>query len=287
MHPLSLEFEAGAWLAPPARDGAQRGPRQQAGLGLRLQGIAKSYGARQVLQGVDLEIAPGEFVAVVGRSGCGKSTLLRLLAQLESADGGALASDDGQPLARHREDIRIMFQEARLLPWKTVLDNIALGLAGPDARERAREALAQVGLAERAQDWPARLSGGQRQRVALARALVHAPRLLLLDEPLGALDALTRIEMHRLLESLWQRHGFTALLVTHDVAEAVAVAGRVLLIEDRGVALDRRIELPRPRQHGAPAFARHEAAILGRVLQRPAEAAEPPPLRLVSARFAT
>ncbi len=241
-----------------------------AGLHLQLRGIGKHYGSRQVLQGIDLDIAPGEFVAIVGRSGCGKSTLLRLLAQLEQADAGTLQAEGGQALATLRQDIRIMFQDARLLPWKTVLDNIALGLAGRDAKDRARAALASVGLADRANDWPAVLSGGQRQRVALARALVHAPRLLLLDEPLGALDALTRIEMHRLIESLWQRHGFTALLVTHDVAEAVAVADRVLLIEDGGVALDRRIDLPRPRVHGSAAFAHHEGEILGRVLQRPA-----------------
>jgi sulfonate transport system ATP-binding protein len=167
-----------------------------------------------------------------------------------------------------------------------VLDNIALGLPGKDAKDRAREALAQVGLADRANDWPAVLSGGQRQRVALARALVHAPRLLLLDEPLGALDALTRIEMHRLIESLWQRHGFTALLVTHDVAEAVAVADRVLLIEDQQVALDRRIVLPRPRVHGSAAFARYEEEILGRVLQRPAAPPLAEPLPFSALRFA-
>ncbi len=282
------------------------------GLALKLRGIAKAYGERQVLKDIALDIAPGEFFAIVGRSGCGKSTLLRLLAQLEQAGAGTVTADGGDTLAQHREDIRILFQDARLLPWKTVLDNIALGLhdrprgasgvapprgfgrlgaalqrPGKDARDRAREALAQVGLADRAGDWPAVLSGGQRQRVALARALVHAPRLLLLDEPLGALDALTRIEMHRLIESLWQRHGFTALLVTHDVAEAVAVADRVLLIEDQQVALDQRIDLQRPRVHGSPAFARYEGEILGRVLQRPAlhpPAAEPLPLS--SLRFA-
>ena len=274
MHSPILEPNGAALLGdlPPAKP-ALRAVAPTApvtGLHLQLRGIGKHYGARQVLQGIDLDIAPGEFVAIVGRSGCGKSTLLRLLAQLEQADAGTLQAEGGQALATLRQDIRIMFQDARLLPWKTVLDNTALGLAGPDAKDRARAALASVGLADRANDWPAVLSGGQRQRVALARALVHAPRLLLLDEPLGALDALTRIEMHRLIESLWQRHGFTALLVTHDVAEAVAVADRVLLIEDGGVALDRHIALLRPRVHGSAAFARYEGEILGRVLQRPA-----------------
>jgi sulfonate transport system ATP-binding protein len=266
-------------------------PKPKPGLQLQLRGISKAYGQRQVLDNIDLDIAPGEFVAIVGRSGCGKSTLLRLLAQLEQADSGNLAADvkgqGQQALAQYRQDIRIMFQDARLLPWKKVVDNIALGLAGTDVKARALEALSQVGLADRANDWPAVLSGGQRQRVALARALVHAPRLLLLDEPLGALDALTRIEMHRLIESLWQRHGFTALLVTHDVAEAVAVADRVLLIEDHQVALDRHIDLPRPRIHGSAAFARYEEEILSRVLQRPAEQEPPPePLNLGQLRFA-
>jgi sulfonate transport system ATP-binding protein len=252
------------------REAAARSAR---GVTITTRGLERRFGDKQVLRGIDLTVPAGQFLAVVGRSGCGKSTLLRLLAQLEQPSAGQLLADGGQALAQHRDDIRIMFQDARLLPWKTVAGNIALGLTGPDAKDRALAALAQVGLADRANDWPAVLSGGQRQRVALARALVHAPRLLLLDEPLGALDALTRIEMHRLIESLWQRHGFTALLVTHDVAEAVAVADRVLLIEDQRVALDRHITLPRPRVHGSPAFARYEEEILGRVLQRPAASA--------------
>lgn len=260
--------------APAARDTAPslgRGSAGPAGLALRLRGVHKAYGPRSVLQQVDLDIAPGEFVAVVGRSGCGKSTLLRLLAQLEQPDSGSLALADGTPLVRQRDALRIMFQDARLLPWKRVLDNVALGLGGADARDRALEALAQVGLAERARDWPAVLSGGQRQRVALARALVHTPQLLLLDEPLGALDALTRIEMQRLIESLWQCHRFTALLVTHDVGEAVALADRVLLIEDHRIALDRRLALTRPRRHGSADFARHEEDLLQRVLRQPAD----------------
>ena len=151
-----------------------------------------------------------------------------------------------------------------------MVDNIALGLEGPDAHARAREALAQVGLADRANEWPAVLSGGQRQRVALARALVHRPRLLLLDEPLGALDALTRIEMQQLIETLWRQHGFTALLVTHDVSEAVALADRVVLIEDHVVALDEAVPLARPRSRGHAAFAALEERVLQRVLREPA-----------------
>ena len=241
------------------------------GIALSVDRATKRYGARTVLNQAQLHIAPGEFVAIVGRSGCGKSTLLRLVAGLEPTTDGALRID-GQPLTGLREDTRIMFQDARLLPWKRVVDNVALGL--PEAqRAEAVKVLAQVGLEDRKGDWPARLSGGQRQRVALARALVHNPRLLLLDEPLGALDALTRIEMHALIEGLWQRNGFTALLVTHDVQEAVTLADRVVLIEDGVIALDERIDLPRPRARGDAAFAALEERILSRVLQRPA--AEP------------
>jgi sulfonate transport system ATP-binding protein len=254
---------------PQSRDQSlKRSALPVGGVALELAALSKRYGERQVLQALELHIAPGEFVAVVGRSGCGKSTLLRLLAGLEAPSAGSIGGLAGS-------DTRLMFQEARLLPWARVLDNVALGLEGADARERAEGLLAQVGLAERGADWPARLSGGQRQRVALARALIHAPRLLLLDEPLGALDALTRIEMQGLIERLWLRHGFTALLVTHDVSEAVALADRVLLIEDGRVALDERIPLPRPRRHG-PAFAALEQRLLERVLQTSPQP-DPPP----------
>lgn len=239
------------------------GPR---GLRVRLRGVTKAFGTRRVLQGVDLDIAPGEFVAIVGQSGCGKSTLLRLLAGLDAPTEGEVDTG-GAP-----EDLRLMFQDPRLLPWKRVADNVALGLAGGDAPARARGALAQVGLPDRAHDWPAVLSGGQRQRVALARALVHAPRLLLLDEPLGALDALTRIMMQRLLEDLWREHGFTAVLVTHDVGEAVALADRVLLVEDGRVVLDERVALARPRARGDARFAALEARVLERVLAGPPRA---------------
>lgn len=237
------------------------------GVRLEIQGLRKRYGQRDVLRQAQLTSAPGEFVAIVGRSGCGKSTLLRLVAGLESASGGRILAD-GQPLTGLSQDTRIMFQDARLLPWKRVQDNVALGLP-PEQHSAAAEVLARVGLGDRLGEWPARLSGGQRQRVALARALVHNPRLLLLDEPLGALDALTRIEMHRLIEGLWRSTGFTALLVTHDVQEAVALADRVILIEDGQIALDQRIDLPRPRVHGDARFAALEKRILDRVLQKP------------------
>jgi sulfonate transport system ATP-binding protein len=260
-------LEASAFTAAPT-------PPHVPGIAVSMRGLGKAFGERQVLKEVDLDIAPGEFVAIVGRSGCGKSTLLRLVAGLERATAGSLQLD-GQAAGPRRDDLRIMFQDARLLPWKRVIDNIVLGLADPRALARAHEALAQVGLADRAHDWPAVLSGGQRQRVALARALVHRPRLLLLDEPLGALDALTRIEMHGLIERLWREHGFTALLVTHDVGEAIALADRVVLVEDHRLALDEAVPLPRPRERGDAAFAALEARVLQRVLQQPDEPAPP------------
>lgn len=266
-----VEEAALAWLEDnlarreAVRPEEREAARAQGGVALHVQQVVKRYDGREVLHGIDLNVAPGEFVAIVGRSGCGKSTLLRLVAGLEQADAGAVALDS-QPDHADQDSIRVMFQDARLLPWKRVLDNVALGLP----RERRADAaalLAQVGLADRANEWPARLSGGQRQRVALARALVHHPRLLLLDEPLGALDALTRIDMQALIETLWRRLGFTALLVTHDVSEAIALADRVVLIEDGRIALNQRVPLARPRQRGTAAFAQLEDAVLQRVLR--------------------
>ncbi|UVE18011.1 aliphatic sulfonates ABC transporter ATP-binding protein [Pseudomonas sp. LS44] len=246
------------------------------GIPLALDGIGKHFGERQVLSDIDLHIPAGQFVAVVGRSGCGKSTLLRLLAGLDQPSDGALLAGNG-PLAAAREDIRLMFQDARLLPWKRVIDNVGLGLSG-DWRAKAREALEAVGLADRAHEWPAALSGGQKQRVALARALIHRPRLLLLDEPLGALDALTRIEMQQLIERLWQQHGFTVLLVTHDVSEAVATADRVILIEDGRIGLDLPVGLARPRARSSPRLAALEAEVLNRVLAQAPLPPEPEPV---------
>lgn len=177
-----------------------------------------------------------------------------------------------QDLHAVREDIRLMFQDSRLLPWKSVIDNVGLGLKG-NWRPQAYEALEAVGLRDRANEWPAALSGGQRQRVALARALIHQPRLLLLDEPLGALDALTRIEMQQLIEKLWRQHGFTVLLVTHDVSEAVSVADRVILIEEGRIGLDLLVEAAHPRVRGSARLAALEAQVLNRVLNQPQSAA--------------
>ena len=236
------------------------------GTPLLLNGVTKRYGENTILNALDLHIPAGQFVAVVGRSGGGKSTLLRLLAGLEAPNGGELLAGN-TPLAELQDDTRMMFQDARLLPWKTVIDNVGLGLKG-HWRDAARHALASVGLENRADEWPAALSGGQKQRVALARALIHRPGLLLLDEPLGALDALTRIEMRDLIESLWQTHGFTVLLVTHDVSEAVAMADRVLLIEDGKIGLDVTVDIARPRRLGSVRLAELESEVLDRVMKR-------------------
>ncbi|KAA5940600.1 aliphatic sulfonates ABC transporter ATP-binding protein [Enterobacter cloacae] len=236
------------------------------GTPLLLNGVTKRYGDKTILNALDLHIPAGQFVAVVGRSGGGKSTLLRLLAGLEAPNGGEILAGT-TPLANIQDDTRMMFQDARLLPWKTVMDNVGLGLKG-HWREEARQALAAVGLEDRAGEWPAALSGGQKQRVALARALIHRPGLLLLDEPLGALDALTRIEMQDLIASLWQEHGFTVLLVTHDVSEAVAMADRVLLIEEGKIGLDLTVDISRPRRVGSARMAELEAEVLERVMRR-------------------
>ncbi|ALB62293.1 Alkanesulfonates ABC transporter ATP-binding protein / Sulfonate ABC transporter, ATP-binding subunit SsuB [Cronobacter condimenti 1330] len=248
--------------------------RLNQGTPLLLEGISKRYGAKTILNGLNLHIPAGQFVAVVGRSGGGKSTLLRLLAGLEAPNEGELSAGNA-PLADAREDTRMMFQDARLLPWKTVLENVGLGLKGR-WQPAARQVLDEVGLGDRAGDWPAALSGGQKQRVALARALIHRPGLLLLDEPLGALDALTRLEMQDLIVSLWREHGFTVLLVTHDVSEAVAMAERVLLIEDGKTGFDLTVDLPHPRRHGTPHLAELEAEVLNRVMRK-----TPAPVRAV------
>jgi sulfonate transport system ATP-binding protein len=241
------------------------------GVSLKIENASIALGGRTVLENFDVEVAAGEFVAIVGRSGCGKSTLLRSVVGLEKPRAGTISlgkvADSNSSNSNRKPDVRVMFQDSRLLPWKRILPNVILGL-NPSLIPQARKVLEQVGLAERGNDWPANLSGGQRQRVALARALVHDPNLLLLDEPLGSLDALTRIEMQQLIEDIWRSRGFTAMLVTHDVAEAVSLADRVILIEGGCVALDQVVDLPRPRTRGSARFAALEERILERVLQR-------------------
>ncbi|MBV9577992.1 MAG: ABC transporter ATP-binding protein [Chloroflexi bacterium] len=203
-----------------------------------------------VLRGVNLRVEPSEFVSILGPSGGGKSTLLKILAGLEPPTDGRfeLVGAEGQ-----LPTVRIMFQEDRLLPWLSTLDNVAIGLQ-PHGRASAQTLIGAVGLEGRERDWPTILSGGQRQRAALARALAHRPHLLLLDEPFGALDALTRATMQDLLLGLWQRERNTVLLVTHDVEEALVLADRVVLLIDGHLTRDLRVDIPRPRRRGDTQF---------------------------------
>jgi sulfonate transport system ATP-binding protein len=237
------------------------------GMSLTIRGLRKSFGEHEVLRGIDVHIPAGQFVAIVGRSGCGKSTLLRLIAGLDRADEGSISFGE----ETRAEDIRVMFQEPRLLPWARVLSNVEVGLgrqrSSADAQVRAERALVEVGLDSKRGQWPAKLSGGQKQRVALARALVSQPRVLAFDEPLGSLDALTRISMQNLLERVWVDQGFTAILVTHDVSEAGALADRVLIIEDGRIAQDIDVDLKRPRERGAADLAALEGTILRELLR--------------------
>jgi len=208
-----------------------------------VRGLSRTFGERVVLDGMDLDIAPGEFVALIGRSGSGKSTLLRVLAGLDREAAGQVGVTG---------PVSVAFQEPRLVPWKRVLDNVGLGLRAADPQAAARTALEEVGLTERASAWPGTLSGGEAQRASLARALVREPRLLLLDEPFSALDALTRITMHRLVVSLWDRHKPAVLLVTHDVDEALSLADRVLVLGEGRIAHSSPITVPRPRVRDHP-----------------------------------
>ncbi len=238
-------------------------------LPITARGLAKSFGDRRVIERLDMHVPAGQFLAVVGRSGCGKSTLLRLLTGLERPDAGSVLVGDATIASPDRSGIRLMFQEPRLLPWASVVDNVSVGV-GPgrqvQARQRALAALTDVGLEDRASAWPATLSGGQKQRVALARALVSGPSVLALDEPLGALDALTRLEMQALIERLFLTQNFTSILVTHDVGEAVALADRIVVLDEGRVGLDVEVRRPRPRDRSDPTAVALEKQILAHLL---------------------
>jgi sulfonate transport system ATP-binding protein len=219
-------------------------------------GVRRAFAGAVVLDGVDLEIARGEVVALLGGSGSGKTTLLRILAGLDPEASGQWRVHGRQA---------VVFQEHRLLPWKRVADNVALGVTGPGVRQRTAAALAEVGLAGRERAWPAELSGGQSQRVAVARALVREPDLLLLDEPFGALDALTRLKMQALFGRLRAEHGFAALLVTHDVEEALLLADRTLVLDSGRIAQDAPVPLPHPRAPDDPGFGALRRSLLDRL----------------------
>ncbi|MFI7342789.1 ABC transporter ATP-binding protein [Streptomyces sp. NPDC050085] len=225
-------------------------------LAVRVAGLTRSFDGRAVIDDLQLDVKPGEFVALLGRSGCGKSTLLRILAGLDR-------DIEGTVLVPRRK--AVAFQAPRLMPWKRVWRNVLLGLPGKPERARAERALAEVGLEHRTTAWPKTLSGGEAQRASLARALVREPDLLLLDEPFGALDALTRIKAQRLVDELWQRRGCAVLLVTHDVEEAVLLADRVLVMDDGVIAYETKVDLERPRGVTDPRFARLRAELLERL----------------------
>ncbi|MFT4192727.1 MAG: ABC transporter ATP-binding protein [Comamonas sp.] len=238
------------------------------GLAVRVRGLTRRFGEHAVIRTLDLDIAAGEFVALIGRSGCGKSTLLRILSDLDHGIEGEVE------VPRQRA---VAFQAPRLMPWKKVWRNVALalpGVAGRSGRARALAALEEVGLGHRAEVWPKVLSGGEAQRAALARALVREPQLLLLDEPFGALDALTRAKAQDLVSELWQRHRCAVLLVTHDVEEALLLADRVLVMDDGAIAHEVAVDLPRPRAVDDPAFGALRGQLLawlgvGHVAARP------------------
>jgi NitT/TauT family transport system ATP-binding protein len=224
-----------------------------------------------VLDDVSLRVEPGEFVALLGPSGCGKSTLLRLVAGLEPPSSGQLLVDGERITGPHPSRV-VVFQDPTLYPWRTVWANAALGLEAQGLlrarRQRVDQSLELVGLSSFAGAYPHQLSGGMSQRAALARALVNEPSLLILDEPLGKLDSMTRLTMQGEIVSLWRRNGFTALLVTHDVEEALLMSNRVVVLSDRParVKAEVPVDLPFPRHRGDPRLAelRHEIlALLG------------------------
>jgi NitT/TauT family transport system ATP-binding protein/sulfonate transport system ATP-binding protein len=250
---------------PPARGGA-----------LRFQAVAKSYTLNgqelPVLSEVDLTVEPGQFLSIVGPSGCGKSTLLRLVVGLDDQYRGRITLD-GAPVAGPGVDRGIVFQDHRLLPWMTLAKNVELALinrALPEAekRELVAEHLALVGLQGFEQAYPHQLSGGMAQRAAIARALVNDPKVLLLDEPFGALDALTRVRLQNELQRIWLRSRSTVIMVTHDVEEAVYLADVVVVMDGKPGRISHRVEthLPRPRDRSAPALRAIEDHILSILL---------------------
>ncbi|WP_312061832.1 ABC transporter ATP-binding protein [Pantoea septica] len=245
---------------------------QLAGVNIDIENVSHHFTLEgsdlPVLENISLQVRPGEFVALLGPSGCGKSTLLRLLAGLEQPASGVLAEEGRAITAPHPSRV-VVFQDPTLYPWRTVYDNVGLGLqirgeSKQAAQTRIDAMLRRVGLQDFARAWPHQLSGGMAQRAALARALVNHPRLLILDEPLGKLDSLTRLRMQQEIVDLWQEQNFTTLMVTHDVEEALVMANRVVVFSSRPArVLDViEVELAYPRRRDDPAL----VALRSRVL---------------------
>ncbi|MFI0150424.1 ABC transporter ATP-binding protein [Streptomyces lydicus] len=245
----------------------RRAVRAASGGAVQVDGLVRAFGGRAVLDELQLDIQPGEFVALLGRSGCGKSTLLKVLAGLDR-------EIEGEVLVPRRK--AVAFQAPRLMPWKRVWRNVLLGLPGRPERDTAVRALEEVGLGHHVDAWPRTLSGGEAQRASLARALVREPDLLLLDEPFGALDALTRIKAQQLVAELWQERGCAVLLVTHDVEEALLLADRALVMEDGRIAYETTVDLPRPREISDPGFGALRARLLDRLGVAGAQSAPAP-----------
>jgi NitT/TauT family transport system ATP-binding protein len=247
-------------------------PQRREGARIEVRGVSHRFegasGPLPVLDDVDLDVAPGEFVALLGPSGCGKSTLLRLVAGLDAATSGELRHD-GARIERPHPSRIVVFQDPTLFPWLTVRQNVALGPKArgvhPASRRRIDDAIALVGLRDFADAHPHQLSGGMAQRAALARALVNDPSLLVLDEPLGKLDSLTRLTMQGELVALWQRAGFSVLMVTHDIEEALFMAQRVVVFTDRPARVKAELinDLPYPRHRGDPRLAELRRQALG------------------------
>jgi ABC-type nitrate/sulfonate/bicarbonate transport system ATPase subunit len=238
---------------------------------VEITGVSQRYGERQVLERIDLAVAPGEFVSLVGPSGCGKSTLLKVLAGLLAPTTGG-ASVNGEPTSGRRGLVAYMPQRDLLLPWRRALDNAVLGaqIAGapvPAARERARGMFEQFGLAGFEQSWPSELSGGMRQRLALLRTFLLDRDVLLLDEPFGALDAITRRQMYAWLQEVWLADQRTAMFVTHDVEEAIYLSDRVIVLSARPgrIVTELTVPLSRPRERDVvsdPVFIELKSALL-------------------------
>jgi sulfonate transport system ATP-binding protein len=250
---------------------------------LSLERVGKTYpNGVHALNAVTLDVAPGEIVVVIGGSGCGKSTLLRAISGLDTPTQGSVRLDD-LTITQPHEQIGIIFQEPRLLPWLSVADNVGFGIEDRPKQERAgrvAHALDRVGLTDKAKVWPRELSGGQAQRVAIARALVPRPQVLLLDEPVSALDAFTRVDLQDHLLNLWNEFKPTLVMVTHDVEEAIALADRIVVMRPHPgqVADEIEIDLPRPRDRQSAAFdfaKRRVLAALDRSLDRTVRAEHP------------